>query len=134
MKLFLVDDSVLIQNCLEVLVSDFPEIEIVGRAETPLEAIKGIRELKPDAVILDIRLKEGSGFDVLLNIKAEDPSPVVIMLTNYPYVQYREKSMELGADYFFDKSTEFDEIAPIFKRMIQDARRNHPAEKNADSL
>jgi len=134
MKVFLVDDSILIQNCLEALVSDFPEIEIVGRAETHLEAIKGIRELKPDAVILDIRLKEGNGFDVLLNIKAEDPSPVVIMLTNFPYAQYREKSMELGADYFFDKSTEFDEIAPIFKKMIRDAHRNHPAKKNADSL
>jgi DNA-binding NarL/FixJ family response regulator len=99
------------------------------KVETPLEAIKGIRELKPDAVILDIRLKEGSGFDVLLNIKAKDPSPVVIMFTNFPYSQYRKKSMELGADYFFDKSTEFNEIAPILKKMIQDAHRNHPAGK-----
>jgi DNA-binding NarL/FixJ family response regulator len=61
-------------------------------------------------VILDIRLPGRSGIDVLKDIKKEYPAPLVIMITNYPYRQYRQGSMAAGADYFFSKTNEFDRI------------------------
>jgi len=45
-------------------------------------------------------------------LKREKPAPAVIILTNYPYPQYRQKCLEAGADFFFVKSTEFDQIVP----------------------
>jgi hypothetical protein len=42
---------------------------------------------------------------------------MVIMLTNYPYPQYRKKCLGLGADYFFDKSTEFEKVTELFKQL-----------------
>lgn len=56
------------------------------------------------------------------SIKKGAPSPVVIMLTNYPYPQYRSKCKELGADYFFDKVTEIEKIAEAFEQLTKDKK------------
>lgn len=61
-------------------------------------------------VILDIWMPEESGIEVLQNIKLRERVPIVIILTNYSYPQYRKRCLELGADYFFDKSTELDRM------------------------
>jgi hypothetical protein len=51
--------------------------------------------------------------NVLERIKKEDTPPVVIMLTNYPYPQYREKCSKLGVEYFFDKVTEIESFVKV---------------------
>ena len=98
------------------------DIEIVGQAHNAPDAIRFISESKPDVVILDIRLPDLSGIDVLKNIRAKKLPIQVIMLTNYPYPQYRKKCEELGADYFFDKVTEIEEIPKV----IEDLAKNKP--------
>jgi DNA-binding NarL/FixJ family response regulator len=82
--------------------------QVVGYAATANQAIDGISRTHPDVVLLDIRLDEGNGMDVLRQVKHLDRPPVVFVLTNYAYPQYRAKFLEGGADYFFDKSTELD--------------------------
>ena len=69
--------------------------------------------LKPDAVILDIRLPGRSGIQVLKEIKAAHPETVVIMLTNYDFDQYRRQCLQLGADYFFNKTLEFEKVMTV---------------------
>jgi DNA-binding NarL/FixJ family response regulator len=66
-------------------------------------------------MIIDIKMPKGTGIDVLKSVKSQNPQTVVIILTNYPYPQYLEKCMEEGADYFFDKSTEFSRITDIIE-------------------
>jgi two-component system response regulator DevR len=75
--------------------------------------LHGINEFDPDVVILDIRMPGGSGIDVLKTIKKKNEVPVIIMLTNYPHSQYRDKCMQNGADFFFDKSIDFKEIVKV---------------------
>jgi DNA-binding NarL/FixJ family response regulator len=55
----------------------------------------------------------------LKDIRAKKLPIRVIMLTNYPYPQYREKCEELGADYFFDKVTEIEEIPKVIKELAK---------------
>ena len=83
-----------------------------------------IRRLKPDVVILDIHLPGSSGIEVLEAIKKDKPAPIVIMFTNYPYPQYRKRCMDLGADFFFDKSTEHEKLTEVFKRLLYDNPQN----------
>lgn len=97
------------------MLSNVEEIETIGQAQDVGEAINSIEELKPDAVILDIQMPGGSGIEVLRHIKKEQPATVVIILTNYPYSQYRHECMDGGADFFFDKSLEFDRAIEICK-------------------
>ncbi len=116
-KVFIADDSLIVQDHLVTMLDELSEVEIVGQAETVAEAISGIRNLQPDAVILDIRMPDGSGIDVLQNIKQDEVAPMVIILTNYPYPGYRQRCLNAGADFFLDKSTEFDQIPKLFERL-----------------
>jgi DNA-binding NarL/FixJ family response regulator len=121
LKVFLVDDSAIVLEKLTALISGIDGVEIVGKAMNAHDAIQSIMNLKPDLVIMDIRLNGGgNGMDVLKLIKKEMPPPIVIMLTNYPYPQYREKCQALGADYFFDKVTEIEKIYDTFKLLLTD--------------
>ena len=117
---FIADDSLVVREHLVTMLDELPRIVIVGQAENVAEAINGILELRPDIVILDIRMPGGSGIDVLQTIKQDKPVPVVIVLTNYPYPAYRQKCLQAGADFFLDKSTEFDQIPGLFERYRQD--------------
>ena len=118
MRLFIVDDSSLICERIRAVVSDIKGFEIVGEAAEQSEAIQSINKTNPDVVILDIRLPKGNGIEVLRELKNKDHAPVVIVLTNYPYPQYRVKCNAIGADYFFDKSTEFERIKEVLKQLI----------------
>ena len=121
MKIFLVDDSAIVLKKLTAMISGIGGVEIAGEAMTARDAIQSIVELKPDVVILDIRLNGGgNGMDVLKRIKQENPPPIVIMLTNYPYPQYREKCQVLGADYFFDKVADIEKIYDTVKQLLAD--------------
>jgi DNA-binding NarL/FixJ family response regulator len=114
MKVFIADDSSEIRKRIIAMLSDLAErIEMIGEAENVQDAINSIHEFDPDVVILDIRMPGGSGIDVLKKIKKKNEVPVIIILTNYPYSQYREKCMEAGADFFFDKSGDFEEIVKV---------------------
>lgn len=123
MKVFIADDSTVLRERLVEMLSELPGIEIVGYAQDVPEALTSIKKLNPDVVILDIRMPGGSGIDVLQEIKKDKQAPLVIVLTNYPYPQYRKKCLGLGADYFFDKSTEFEKITEVVKQMRGILRR-----------
>lgn len=121
-KVFIADDSLIVREHLVTLLDELAGVEIVGQAGNVAEAISGIRSLQPDVVILDIRLPDGSGIDVLQNIKQDQPAPVVIILTNYPYPGYRQRCLSAGADFFLDKSTEFDQLPQLFAQLKQEER------------
>lgn len=113
----IVDDSAVIRQRLVRLLSELYGVEVVGQADDVPVAKELVKKLKPDVAILDIRMPSGSGADLLQELKQLKPSPTVIMLTNYPYPENRKKCMDLGADFFFDKSTEFQEAVRLLGRM-----------------
>ena len=110
LTVYIVDDSQAMRERVAESVADIAGVEIAGQSGDPFEALDGIRELHPDVVILDIRLPRRSGIDLLKDIKEYPAAPVVIMITNYPYRQYRQACMAAGADYFFSKIDEFEMI------------------------
>ncbi len=117
MRVFIADDSSTLRQRLVAMLDELDDVEVIGQAQDVPEAIDLIRKIKPQVVILDIRMPGGSGIDVLENIKRNMPSLIIIMLTNYPYPQYRKRCLEAGADFFFDKSNEFHKIPQVFKQI-----------------
>ena len=117
MKVFIADDSIEIRKRIIAMLSDVERIDMIGQAENVQDAISSIHELNPDVVILDIRMPGGSGIDVLKTIEKRNRIPVVIMLTNYPRSQYRNKCLDAGADFFFDKSREFEKVIEVVNSM-----------------
>lgn len=126
MKVYVVDDSTLVRERLVALLSEIPGVQVIGSAENADEGLAGITMKRPDIAILDIRMASGSGISVLEELKKREDCPTVIMLTNYPYPQYRRKCMEAGADYFFDKSSEFSKLTDVLSRMVADKSNGAP--------
>jgi DNA-binding NarL/FixJ family response regulator len=115
MRVFIAENSSIIRERLAALLSDLQGVEIIGYAEDVSEAVESIRLMKPDVVILDIQMPGGGGFSVLRDIRASELPAVVIIFTNDPFPQYRQRFIEAGADFFLDKSAEFEELLDIFR-------------------
>ncbi len=124
LKLFIADDSEAILESLSDLLVEIRGLEIIGHARNASQAIERIKKSKPDVAILDIRMPGGSGIHVLETIKAYKNTILVIMLTAYPYPQYRQKCEEMGAEYFFDKSTEFHRVQEVLTELAASAQKD----------
>ena len=101
------------------LIDELGRFDVVGVAKTGSEVIDGVAELRPDVLILDMAMPGGGGFNVLQAVKQQPSTPLVIVLTNHP--AYRKRCLEAGADYFFDKSAEFDQLLALLERLKPDA-------------
>ncbi len=121
LKVFVVDDSDVLRESLIRMLSELERVEVVGEAAGRDQAIAEVARLKPDVVILDIQLQHGNGIEVLAEIKKAAPGPTVIMLTNYPHAQFREKCLKTGADYFFYKATEFTKVKDVVRQLAGDS-------------
>lgn len=112
-SVFIAEDSAIIRERLVALLESVEGVTIAGQAETPAEAIEGILLGRPDVVVLDFQLLGGTGVDVLSAVRKEVPEMVVIMLTNHAIPQYRRICVKAGAQFFFDKSAEFDCVKSV---------------------
>lgn len=118
----MVDDSAQLRERLAARLVNLGTVTIVGEASDVPQAIHCVRTLKPDVVVLDIQMPGGSGFEVLKVVKKEQPETVVIMLTNYPCAPFRWRSKLMGAEYLFDKTTEFEKVAEVLKTLYQEEK------------
>jgi DNA-binding NarL/FixJ family response regulator len=118
MRLLIADDSEILRSRLIELLSEVEEVKVVGEVRESQETIKAVQRLEPDIVILDIRMR-GDGILALEEIKKKAKPPIVIMFTNYPYLQYRKKCLDAGADFFFYKSTEFEALLALLKKLVR---------------
>ena len=119
LKVFISDDSATVREHLVTAVLDLPEMAVVGQAQDVPGSLDAICRTRPDVVILGIRMPGGNGIKVLREAKKMNPAPRVIMFTNYAYAQYRKKCEEAGADFFLDKSTEFDKLPQALEQVRQ---------------
>ncbi|MBI4205658.1 MAG: response regulator transcription factor [Betaproteobacteria bacterium] len=117
MKVFVVEDSAPVRERLIEMINEIEGFEVVGQAGTCDEAVSGIRQTKPDIAIFDIQLATGSGIDALAQAKRELPGLRGIVLTNYATPQHEKASADAGAEYFLDKSADFEKIAEILESM-----------------
>ncbi len=110
MKVFLVEDSPVVLERLQALLASIEGAAEAGHASRADEAIRAILEAHPDAVVVDLKLAEGSGFDVLRAVHERAPEIDLYMLSNFAGEPYRRLAARLGARAFFDKSTEFERV------------------------
>ncbi|MCB1623997.1 MAG: response regulator transcription factor [Pseudomonadales bacterium] len=119
LTVLLVEDSQLLAARLSELLEHIGNIQLVGPVATESLALSSARQNKPDVIILDLHLREGTGFGVLRGLRGSQPRPVVIVLTNYALDAYRKAALELGAEYFLDKSAEFQCIPAVIAEVTR---------------
>ncbi|MBT8379620.1 MAG: response regulator transcription factor [Ignavibacteria bacterium] len=118
LRVVIVDDSNLVRERLVKMLGAVPNLEIVGEAANSQDALEVFRDQKPHVVIVDIKIPGENGIEVLKKIKKINQAVIVIIITNYPFTQYRTKCLENGADYFFDKSNEYSEVIRTIENMV----------------
>jgi len=118
MRVLLADDSGLILECLQEMLSIYEQVEVVKACKNGNEALEAIRILKPDLAIVDIKMPGLSGLEVLTEIRKEDKNVKFIILTFYSSDYYRQWAIQAGADYFFSKVDDFDKVSLVVAGMI----------------
>ena len=109
LRVFVVEDSPLVLERIEAMLTSIGA-QPAGHAAKASEAIHAVLAAHPDAVVLDLKLAEGSGFDVLRAVHEQAPDIEIFMLSNFASEPYRRLAERLGAAHFFDKSTEFERV------------------------
>jgi len=120
MKVLIVDDSAVVRVRLAELLLEVEGVESVAQAENGQQALELVKSLKPDVAIVDVRMPRRSGIDLLEDVRKSRQTLKVIMLTNFATSENREKCLRLGADYFFDKSSEIEEVVNALKYIRED--------------
>jgi len=118
---YLVEDSPLVRERLLEMLDAVPGARVVGMAEGADEATRDILAKQPDIVVLDIRLAQGSGFDVLRALRERAPQIDVYMLSSFDSDPYRRLALQLGAREFFDKAIDFGRVRDIVAARVAQA-------------
>ena len=110
LQVYLVEDSAPVRERLREMVESIEGARCMGCARPAQAAIEDIRRLRPDAVILDIRLAQGSGFEVLQALQDERPNPAFYVLSSIAVGPYRRLALKLGAAAVLDKAMDLPAI------------------------
>jgi DNA-binding NarL/FixJ family response regulator len=121
LDIYLVDDSRLVRERIEALLASLDGARLVGHAEGADEASARILALLPQVVILDLKLAQGSGLDVLRAVCPQAPQIDFYMLSNFATDAYRRTATQLGARGFFDKTQEFAQLMDVLAQRARAA-------------
>lgn len=119
------DDSELILERLQQMLGIFEPVDLVGSFTDGIETLNAMRKLKPDLAIIDIRMPWLSGLEVLKEIRKEDKTIKIMLLTFYSSDYYREQALKFGADYFFSKVDEFEMVLLTVGELLKNEERNN---------
>ena len=109
---YLVEDSAVIRERLVPMLEALADVRVVGTAETEAEAMSWLAAHDCDLVLIDLLLRQGSGFGVLKRLQAlpQAQHRLRVVITNQATPEARRRCEELGASAVFDKSRELDEL------------------------
>lgn len=137
-KVFLVDDHPLVRDGVAAIINQQPDIEVCGEAETAADALSSISTAKPDVVIVDISLANGSGLDLVKDIKAGQPGLRTLVLSMHDESLYAERSLHAGARGYIMKREAAKKVVEGIRAVhsgqlyVSDKVTNLMAEKFAD--
>ena len=141
LKLLIVDDHEIVRQGLISLFGD-SDIRVCGEAASAEEAVRQARKHKPDVVLLDVRLKDDDGLDVIKRLRAACPAVRVVILSAFDNPTYVARAVSAGAhDYLLKTATRQELIASVtgaatgasptrsgqLKRMVNSMAKREPA-------
>ena len=119
-RTLLVDDNAGFRRSLKEFLAWEPDIEVIGEAADGQEAILKARELKPDLVLMDLRMPGISGIDATRQLRDEMPELKVIILSVFDLQEYRDAARASGANGYVTKGSLFEELLPVIRGALTD--------------
>lgn len=113
LRVLLIEDSPVIRDAVAEMIEADGRARVAFATDSETAAVRELGAARYDVVIVDLQLREGSGFGVLRALQELKPEALVIVLTNFASPAMRQRCAELGASCFLDKSSEFEEIPKL---------------------
>jgi DNA-binding NarL/FixJ family response regulator len=107
MKILLVEDSRVLAERLTEAIGQITGLDLIGTTDAETVAVAVLRKQNVDVIVLDLHLKQGTGFGVLRALAIAKRKPSVIVLTNYDLPEYKSAALALGATHFLDKAQDY---------------------------
>jgi DNA-binding NarL/FixJ family response regulator len=126
-RIFSVDDHPLLREGIATLVNNQPDMVLVGEASTGAEAIQEFKQHAPDVTLLDLRLPDMSGIDVLIAIRSEFPKARIVMLTTFEGDVEVQRALQAGARGYLLKNMPPAELLDVI-RQVHDGKKRIPPE------
>ena len=117
-QVLIVDDHPIVREGLRRLIDQERDLAVCGEAESPLEAIAAIRELKPDVVIVDISLKQGDGIELLKDARVHNPTLPILVLSMHDEAIYAERMLAAGANGYIMKQAASDQFLLALRHVL----------------
>jgi len=117
-RLLIADDQELVRTGLRTILQGVEDFEVVGEAADGLSAISQTARLKPDLVLMDIRMPHLDGVEATARIRASEPAPWVILLTTFDLDQYVYAGLRAGASGFLLKDTLAAELVAAIRAVL----------------
>jgi len=133
LKVYMVEDSTIIRRLLASTI-EAAGAKLIGHSADARSAIADLSVLRPDLILIDISLNSGTGFDVLEALQELSPSPPAIkaVLTNHASAEFRDLSVRLGANAFFDKASDTSQVLALIHALAAEKQhRCHPPSDRA---
>ncbi|MEV0749430.1 response regulator transcription factor [Streptomyces sp. NBC_01220] len=110
-RVLIVDDQMMVREGFSVLLNAMPGIEVVGEAVNGREAVSQVAALRPDVVLMDIRMPELNGIEATREIVAADADAKVLVLTTFDLDEYVYQALRAGASGFLLKDASARQLA-----------------------
>ncbi len=126
-RVLIVDDHAILRDGLKSLLSVEPDIQVVGEAATGAQALKMIRQLHPDVVLMDITMPDMTGLEATEVIKKGYPEIKVIALTVHENETYLKRMMQVGASGYVVKRAAAKELTTAIRTVMKGGVYIHPS-------
>jgi DNA-binding NarL/FixJ family response regulator len=125
LRVLLVEDSKVLTERLIEAIRQIPEVDLIGTADTEAAALAAVRRDPVDVIILDLHLKQGTGFGVMRALAASQMRPRIIVLTNYDLPEYKNAAIALGATHFLDKARDYGRLPEVLHEISEAHQAKH---------
>ena len=115
LRVLLVEDSRVLAERLRESLDTLDNVEVVGLVADETAAVEAVLDQRPDVIILDLQLKEGTGFGVMQRLGAM--RPVIIVFTNYMLPEYQRIASSLGVQHFLNKSIDYERLPQLLQEI-----------------
>jgi len=119
LRVLLVEDSKVLTERLTEAIRQIPDVELIGTADTEAAAIASAKRDSVDVIILDLHLRQGTGFGVMRALTMAQLKPQVIVLTNYDLPEYKNAAIALGATHFLDKARDYGRLPEVLHEICE---------------